>query len=749
MSRLITSVRRLVPSLGIVAAGTLLSAVVFATLRSLEINTAQASFDGIAQERLDALETNVTLTVNNLVSVGALYDTSRQVKREEFDRFTAPLRARNQAIQALEWIPRVAKRSRQKYEEDARRDGLPSFQFTERHSLQSLVRAGQHEEYFPVFFVAPLEGNEKALGFDLASDPVRREALQSSAASGRLVATNRVKLVQETSDQYGFLVFRPVYRGGIQPSSTEERRAALIGFALAVFRVADIVEKAGSVPKPSSGLSLAIFDRDANPGERLLYPKEAHLDSVADLPHGFKATRTISVAGRTWQLAAYPASNTFTPVHWNSWAAFSVGLLLTSLLNAYLAYRKRAEEALQQSEERARLLFATIPHPAYVADFMTSQFFEVNDAAIQQYGYSREEFLRMKTTEIRPADEVERLNQHLKRSQGGEGAAGEWRHRCKDGRMVDVEIYFHSLDYDGHKAYLAIAQDVTERNRRDIELRHAQKLEAVGSLAAGIAHEINTPIQFVGDNVRFLQNAFADLTQVLEKYRRLRDAAILASAAPAFTQEVADSEQAADLDYLLLEIPKAIAQSLEGVTRVADLVHAMKVFAHPDQKEKTAVDINEALLCTLTVARNELKYVADVETELGELPAVTCNVGRVNQVFLNLLVNAAHAIAAVTKTTEQKGQIRVRTSLEGDTVLISIADTGCGIPANIRDRVFDPFFTTKEIGRGTGQGLAIARSVVNQHGGTLTFSSEVGKGTTFYLRLPLYEKNKAAGAKTS
>ena len=181
-------VRRILPSLSTVAVGILVSVMIFATLRRLESKNAEASFNGVAQQRLDALETSVTLTVNNLVSAGALYDASHVVEREEFDRFTVPLLAGNRAIQALEWIPRVPKRSRQKYEEDARHDGLPAFQLTERLSPTQMARAGEREEYFPVFFVAPLKGNEKALGFDLASDPVRREALRSSADSGRLVA---------------------------------------------------------------------------------------------------------------------------------------------------------------------------------------------------------------------------------------------------------------------------------------------------------------------------------------------------------------------------------------------------------------------------------------------------------------------------------------------------------------------------------------------------------------------------------
>ena len=639
--------------------------------------------------------------------------------------------------------------SRQAYEEEARHDGFPSFQFTERPSPAQLARAGEREEYFPVYYVAPLKGNEKALGFDLFSDRVRREALQSSADSGRMAATNRVKLVQETSDQYGFLVFRPVYRGGIEPGSVEGRREGLTGFALAVFRVANIVEKAGAAPGSALGLNLAIFDREAKAGERLLYPKGAHLDGVGDLPPGFRATRTISVAGRTWELAAYPLANSFRPVRWSSWVMLLTCLCLTSLLTVHLAERQHAEAALQRSEERARLLFSTIPHPAYVFDSASLDFLEVNDAAVQQYGYSRDEFLRMKTTRIRPAEEVEPHKRYLQQIRTDNASAGQWKHVSKDGRIIDVEIHFHRLDYDGHKALLTIAQDVTERNQLEIDLRHSQKLEAVGRLAAGIAHEINTPIQFVGDNIRFLHGAFTDFNKVLDKYRYLWERVAKGEAEQGLA-DVAEAEEAADINYLVEEIPKAIGQSLDGVTRVATLVRAMKEFAHPDRKERAAADINAALLSTLTVARNELKYVAEVETEFGDLPLAVCNIGELNQVFLNLLVNAAHAIGEVVNGTGQKGVIRVRTALEEDAVVISIADTGRGIPEAIRDKVFDPFFTTKGIGRGTGQGLAIARSVVvDRHGGTLTFASEVGKGTTFFIRLPLHEELKPVVAKPS
>jgi signal transduction histidine kinase len=170
---------------------------------------------------------------------------------------------------------------------------------------------------------------------------------------------------------------------------------------------------------------------------------------------------------------------------------------------------------------------------------------------------------------------------------------------------------------------------------------------------------------------------------------------------------------------------------------VVTIVRAMKEFAHPENKGMVPADLNKALLNTLTVARNELKYVADVETQFGDLPLVVCSLSDLNQVFVNLLVNAAHAIAEAVEGTGKRGRILIQTGQEGPMALITIADTGAGIPEGIRDRIFDPFFTTKEVGRGTGQGLAIARSVVDRHKGTLTFESEVGKGTTFLIRLPI------------
>jgi PAS domain S-box-containing protein len=260
-----------------------------------------------------------------------------------------------------------------------------------------------------------------------------------------------------------------------------------------------------------------------------------------------------------------------------------------------------------------------------------------------------------------------------------------------------------------------LVEEMRERERMVIELQLAQKLESVGRLAAGIAHEINTPIQYVGDSLYFLRSAFDDLNKVLE----------------------GDEAARRDLPFLHAEVPKAFARTFDGVERVTNIVKAMKEFAHPDTHEQSPSDLNHALQTTLLVASNEYKYLAKIHTDFAELPHVMCNVGELNQVFLNLIVNAAHAIQEAGRDLTS-GEIKISTALAGDAAVIRISDNGCGVPEENLSKLYDPFFTTKEVGRGTGQGLAITHSIlVDKHGGDISARSQVGVGTEFTLRLPI------------
>jgi PAS domain S-box-containing protein len=287
--------------------------------------------------------------------------------------------------------------------------------------------------------------------------------------------------------------------------------------------------------------------------------------------------------------------------------------------------------------------------------------------------------------------------------------------------------------------------EMRERERIAIELRLAQKLESVGRLAAGIAHEINTPIQYVGDSAYFLKSAVADLQQLTEVYRGAVEALFRGESPQLVRANLTQIDALVDKQFIDVEIPQAFARTLEGVERVTSIVRAMKEFAHPDAQEQSPADINHAIETTLLVARNEYKYHARVDTELRELPAVVCNVNELNQVFLNLIVNAAHAIESAGRDASS-GLIQIRTNAVEESVEIIIEDNGCGIPQENLDRVFDPFFTTKEIGKGTGQGLAIARSiVVEKHAGTIAVDSAVGNGTKMTLRLPTAGRKGISG----
>ena len=283
-----------------------------------------------------------------------------------------------------------------------------------------------------------------------------------------------------------------------------------------------------------------------------------------------------------------------------------------------------------------------------------------------------------------------------------------------DGCLVEVE---------------GIMVDVTERKRAEQRAATGERLESIGRLAAGVAHEINTPIQFLNDSVSFISEGVHDLLADNEKLR----AAMPVAPPP-------DE----NIEELKVELPPALDRVVDGLERIAEIVRSMKEFSHADQREKSQVDLNRAISSTLVIARSEYKYVAEVETDFQELPLITCHGGQINQVVLNLVVNAAHAIAGTVKGTTNKGLITVKTCIEAGCAVVSISDTGGGIPESIRKRIFEPFFTTKEVGKGTGQGLSIAHNVITSHGGTLDFVTEFGKGTTFYVRLPLRAEGSEA-----
>ncbi len=287
--------------------------------------------------------------------------------------------------------------------------------------------------------------------------------------------------------------------------------------------------------------------------------------------------------------------------------------------------------------------------------------------------------------------------------------------------------------------YLIHAEDITERKIAEGQQAHTQKLESIGQLAAGIAHEINTPTQYIGDNTHFLKDAFDDLLSLLDILKQMQTSTDHSEKINELLKHAKSIADEIDLDFLLEEIPTAINQSLDGIGKVSKIVKAMKEFSHPGSKDKTLVDLNRAIENTITVSRNEWKYVAEVKTDFDDtLPVIPCFLDEFNQVILNIIINAAHAIGDVVNKNNGKGTIFIQTIGKGEIAEIRIKDTGTGIPESIINRIFDPFFTTKEVGKGTGQGLAISYDViVNKHKGTLQVESEPGKGTTFIIQLPL------------
>ncbi|MDC0335857.1 PAS domain S-box protein [Pseudodesulfovibrio sp.] len=289
--------------------------------------------------------------------------------------------------------------------------------------------------------------------------------------------------------------------------------------------------------------------------------------------------------------------------------------------------------------------------------------------------------------------------------------------------------------------YVGVARDISDQLISEAQLRQAQKLESIGELAAGIAHEINTPTQYVNSNMQFLADAFETYSKMLEKCQKFQESVKGGASLEelkTLAETVIDEEE---LKYLAEDIPNALTESETGLERIAEIVQSVKQLAHPGETSKSYYNLNEISRDAATVSANEWKYVTDIDFDFDEdLPSIYCLKGEVGQVLLNLIVNSAHAMNTKFKDSEEKGRIGIKTYVENENVVIEVSDNGSGMPEDVAKRAFDPFFTTKDVGKGTGQGLAITHNVVvNMHGGSIDVETEEGVGTTFTIKLPVEE----------
>ncbi|MBN2211823.1 MAG: HAMP domain-containing protein [Sedimentisphaerales bacterium] len=401
--------------------------------------------------------------------------------------------------------------------------------------------------------------------------------------------------------------------------------------------------------------------------------------------------------------------------------------------------QKQLNSQLQRAKENLQRLLDSMP-VGIILSSPDGLIQHVNSTALRMSGYNEPQEIIGKLTPKQllywPEEREHHPGEHYERLL-----------KTRNRQEIPVLVTRTTLNLDDKEIALRAFIDITEHKKDqetrlmlEKELSHTRRLEAIGTLAAGVAHEINTPMQFIGSNSQFVGEAIEELLETINSFCNLFQDISNDASLPDILANAQEISKNVDLEYYRQEIPRAMQDNQEGIQRVADIVAAMKDFSHMSSSEKRPEDLNKAVNSTVILSRNEWKYIADLDTNLAPvLPSVECTVGDIKQALLNLIVNAAHAIETKIKQTgEEKGRITITSGMKDDQVIIAVADTGTGIPSDIQDRVFEPFFTTKDVGKGTGQGLALVyQAIVEKHGGKVWFETKSGQGTTFFIQLPL------------
>jgi len=667
--------RRYIPAALTLCTGTSLSLAAAAVVWHSENQRMQAEFHQQADRLNVTLQQSINKNLEVLYSLEAFYRASTEVSRQDFKQFAQPALARNTAIHSVNWIRRVPAAQKAAYEKTIRAEDFPAFQIYERTPDKKQVKAKVRSEYFPIIYREALEEDNKVIGFDVASSPDRKTALEKSANTGKIAASARIRLV--SNNQPGLQVFLPVPRPTNSPDNSVNGRQNLMGVIAGLFQITSMVDSSLESLNLDK-INFYLYDNSAIEKEHFLVRYDSQAKQLIDNPKHEKpelanlrgkicknpsaCTRLFNVADRQWRLLVLPGKGyNSLRTHQGSLAIGAIGLLMTGSLTIYLL----------MSLERT--------------------------AKVEQQVYDRTIQLKQRTAELETA---------LKNLQ---------------------EAQF--------------------------KLIQTEKMSSLGQLVAGVAHEINNPVNFISGNLIHTGAYTRDLLELVEIYQQQY---------PNPTPEVQAKLKDIDLDFISEDLPKILKSMNMGAERISQIVLSLRNFSRLDEAEMKSVDIHQGIDSTLMILDSRLKQKADFSgikliKEYGNLPLVECWAGQLNQVFMNILSNAIDVLSDAGNQKRLKKNasdsaflptIRIRTELlSSNCVCVRIADNGTGMTENVKKRLFDPFFTTKPVGQGTGLGLSICYQIVDKHQGSLRCVSAPGEGTEFWIEVPVRQQSKQSISK--
>ena len=740
--------------------GLVLSIAGFNIIESREGLIVRDEFEQTARERVQTITNDFNTNIEVLFNIRSLYSSSDVVEREDFASFVEHSLSQNPNIQALEWVPKVPSSDRLKYERAAQNDGFQDYRFVDKQNPKVMVPAAARPDHFPVYFLEPAQGNEAALGYDMASDLVRLEALANSRDTGRSVATGKITLI-ETADQVdGFMVSLPVYRLGFPIATVADRRQNLVGFVVGIYKTGAIVSPAsvdlaveGQTADLDADLQISVYDRTAPPDNQLFSQSDPEQLGETGSDYGLRFIQTIAVAGRTWEIVVTSSSSRFI---WQSWGLFGGGLLLTGLLLAYILaalsrtatverlvgrrtqelstanqllveevdVRRQIEAQLQGSEAGIRaILDATVDGIITIDE--TGGIESFNLAAEKIFGFSADEIIGHNIKILMPDSDRELHDGYLgKYLRTGEkrivGTDRESQGRRRDGTMFPIDIAVNEVQITDRQLFTGIVRDISDRKKLEGEVElYTESLERAyaelqqldelkDNFLSSVSHELRTPLTAIKGSAEILLDGQGVNPEVHEEFLT-----IINSECDRLTRLINDVLDLARMDA--------------GQERWEDEAYQM------DEIVATAVSTIQTLAIQKRIA-------VSVNLE-HDLPAVWVDKDKIVQVLTNLLSNAI-------KFTPEGGDISVFSVAKGSVdrggqfVEVKITDNGIGLESDDLEAIFQKFKQAGDIAsdvqRGTGLGLPICKEIVGHYNGIIWAESELGKGSVFTFTLPVH-----------